>query len=189
MSPDAAAEEWKETGLEDHAAVQLTQNAASEYRPSEDGYPVRLLDGKMSRLRFKGSGLSATGFDAEWRVANRNFHIPEACCLAAAAQRVTSYCSEPHQVIRLTPEAESWHLSYQGAMNVQSHIVRDSGDVEAAARLARLPGRLGCWLLCSWCSRFSLVPIPRKPFKHRLWRLRQYICSGLMLCSSLFLGI
>ena len=47
-SPDAAAQEWHEAGFADAGAVQFTQNAAREYVPSEEGYPVRLLDGKRS---------------------------------------------------------------------------------------------------------------------------------------------
>ena len=45
--------------------------------PSEDGYLVRLLDDKLSRIRirFKRSEAAPNGFEAEWRVANRNFAI------------------------------------------------------------------------------------------------------------------
>ena len=60
-----------------------------------------------------------------------------------AVARLTAYFPEPHQVITLTAEAESWHLSYQGAMNVQSHVVRDSGDVQAGARFGAAPWQVG----------------------------------------------
>ena len=142
-SPDAAAQEWKDVGLEDEKAVQLTQNAAGDYVPSEDGYPVRLLDGKMSRLRFKRSPASTSGFEAQWRVANRSFAIPAECSLTAAVSRVTAYFDQPHQVIALTPEAESWHMSYQGGMNVQAHLSRESGDVQGGARFGAAPWQVG----------------------------------------------
>jgi hypothetical protein len=142
-SPDAAAQEWHEAGFADAGAVQFTQNAAPEYVPSEEGYPVRLLDGKLSRLRFKRDQSAPNGFEAEWRAANRNFAIPEECSIHTAVARLTAYFSEPHQVITLTAEAESWHLSYQGAMNVQSHVVRDSGDVQAGARFGAAPWQVG----------------------------------------------
>ena len=131
-SPDAAAQQWAEAGLEDEAAAQLTQNAAGEYVPSEDGYLVRLLDDKLTRIRFRR-------FEAEWRVANRNVAIPEVCCLRNCVARVATYFAAPRQVITLTSEAESWHLSYQGAMNVQSHVVRDTGDIQAGARFGAAP--------------------------------------------------
>jgi hypothetical protein len=140
-SPDAAAQEWREAGFADAGAVQFTQNAASEYVPSEEGYPVRLLDGKLSRLRFKRDQSAPNGFEAEWGAANRNFAIPEECSIHTAVARLTAYFSEPHQVITLTAEAESWHLSYQGAMNVQSHVVR--GDVQAGARFGAAPWQVG----------------------------------------------
>lgn len=142
-SPDAAAQEWKDVGLEDEKAVQLTQNAAGDYVPSEDGYPVRLLDGKMSRLRFKRSPASTSGFEAQWRVANRSFAIPAECSLTAAVSRVTAYFDQPHQVIALTPEAESWHMSYQGGMNAQAHLSRESGDVQGGARFGAAPWQVG----------------------------------------------
>ena len=94
--------------------------------PSEDGYLVRLLDDKLTRIRFRRSEAAPNGFEAEWRVANRNFAIPEVCRLRNCVARVATYFAAPHQVITFTSEAESWHLSYQGAMNVQSHLVRDA---------------------------------------------------------------
>ena len=90
------------------------------------GYLVRLLDDKLPRIRFRRSEAAPNGFEAEWRVANRNFAIPEVCRLRNCVARVATYFAAPHQVITLTSEAESWHLSYQGAMNVQSHLVRDA---------------------------------------------------------------
>ena len=63
------------------------------------------------------------------------------CSIHTAVARLTAYFSEPHQVITLTAEAESWHLSYQGAMNVQSHVVR--GDVQAGARFGAAPWQVG----------------------------------------------
>ena len=106
-------------------------------------YPVRLLDGKLSRLRFKRDQSAPNGFEAEWRASNRNFAIPEECSIHTAVARLTAYFSGPHQVITLTAEAESWHLSYQGAMNVQSHVVRESGDVQAGARFGAAPWQVG----------------------------------------------
>ena len=117
-SPDAAAQEWAEAGVEDESAAQLTQNAVGQYVSSEDGYLVRLLDDKLSRIRFKRSEAALNGFEAEWRVASQNFAIPEACSLRNCVARVATYFTEPRQVLTLTSEAESWHLSYQGAMNV-----------------------------------------------------------------------
>ena len=65
------------------------------------------------------------------------------CSIHTAVARLTGYFSEPRQVITLTAEAESWHLSYQGAMNVQSHVVRESGDVQAGARFGAAPWQVG----------------------------------------------
>ena len=65
------------------------------------------------------------------------------CSIHTAVARLTAYFSEPHQVITLTAEAESWHLSYQGAMNVQSHVVREPGDVQAGARFGAAPWQVG----------------------------------------------
>ena len=137
-SPDAAAQEWHEAGFADAGAVQFTQNAAPEYVPSEEGYPVRLLDGKLSRLRFKRDQSAPNGFEQPTATLPFLRNVP-----FTAVARLTAYFSGPHQVITLTAEAESWHLSYQGAMNVQSHVVREPGDVQAGARFGAAPWQVG----------------------------------------------
>ena len=105
-------------------------------------YPVRLLDGKLSRLRFKRDQSAPNGFEQPTATLPFLRNVP-LCSIHTAVARLTAYFSGPHQVITLTAEAESWHLSYQGAMNVQSHVVREPGDVQAGARFGAAPWQVG----------------------------------------------
>ena len=75
--------------------LPATQDFAADYLPSFAGYPVRLLDGNMSRLRFCRDPRAPSGFTAEWRVANRAFPVPPKFQLEAAVLRVTEYFSVP----------------------------------------------------------------------------------------------
>lgn len=74
-SPQAAHAEWLDT-FESPPAVQPTQDFVGDFLPSEEGYPVRLLDGKMSRLRFRRDPLQPIGFLPEWRVGQQIFPGP-----------------------------------------------------------------------------------------------------------------
>ena len=111
--------------------------------------------------RFRRSEAAPNGFEAEWRVANRNFAIPEVCCLRNCVARVATYFAAPRQVITLTSEAESWHLSYQGAMNVQSHVVRDTGVIQAGARFGAAPWQVG--FLAALLLVFEILVGARSP--------------------------
>lgn len=166
---------WRDIGVADAGAVQLTQNAASGYVPS---------DGKLSRLRFKREQSAPNGFEAEWQAANRNFTVPEECFMITAVARLTAYFSEPHQVITLTAEAESWHLSYQGAMSVQSHVVRDSGDAQAGARFGAAPWQVGILAALLLVFEIFVGPILLKLSKQRPCRSLLIICNGPTLYSS-----
>ena len=136
-SPAAAQAEWKETFPgEMPPELPATQDFAADYLPSSAGYPVRLLDGNMSRLRFRRDPRVPSGFTAEWRVANRAFPVPPEFLFEAAVLRVTEYFSVPHMKLDLTPEAQQTHMSYQGGLNVQSHMARER-------RLGAAPWHIG----------------------------------------------
>ncbi|CAK9033567.1 unnamed protein product [Durusdinium trenchii] len=123
--------------------LPATQDFAADYLPSSAGYPVRLLDGNMSRLRFRRDPRVPSGFTAEWRVANRAFPVPPEFQLEAAVLRVTEYFSVPHMKLDLTPEAQQMHMSYQGGLNVQSHMARERADPVGGARLGAAPWHIG----------------------------------------------
>ena len=54
QSTEAAHAEWQDTFPgENPPALLATQDFTGDFVPSEEGYPVRLLDGIMSRLRFR----------------------------------------------------------------------------------------------------------------------------------------
>lgn len=143
-SPAAAQAEWKETFPgEMPPELPATQDFAADYLPSSAGYPVRLLDGNMSRLRFRRDPRVPSGFTAEWRVANRAFPVPPEFQLEAAVLRVTEYFSVPHMKLDLTPEAQQMHMSYQGGLNVQSHMARERADPVGGARLGAAPWHIG----------------------------------------------
>ena len=141
-SPQAAHAEWLDT-FESPPAVQPTQDFVGDFLPSEEGYPVRLLDGKMSRLRFRRDPLQPIGFLPEWRVANRSFPVPNSFSLESAVRRVTSYFSNPQETLEFTPEATQWHMSFQGGLNVRSHLSREQGDTAGGARLGAAPWQVG----------------------------------------------
>ena len=144
-SLQAAHAEWLDTfGKESPPAVQPTQDFVGDFLPSEEGYPVRLLDGKMSRLRFRRDPLQPTGFLPEWRVANRSFPVPNSFSLESAVRRVTSYFSNPQETLEFTPEATQWHMSFQGGLNVRSHLSRRYGRWGKAWRSAVAGWDSGC---------------------------------------------
>ena len=43
----------------------------------------------------------------------------------------------------LTPEAQQMHMSYQGGLNVQSHMARERADPVGGARLGAAPWHIG----------------------------------------------
>ena len=45
--------------------------------------------------------------------------------------------------IALTEEAQRWHQSFQGGLNVQSHVARERGDATQGARLGAAPWQTG----------------------------------------------
>ena len=143
-SPQEAFSEWQEAfPNEAPPGVPATQDFAGDFLPSEEGWPVRLLDGVMSRMRYRRDPSEMTGYAAEWRVANRSFPVVEAYALEPAVKRVTDYFSTPHMTIGLTEEATKWHQSFQGGLNVQSHVARERGDTTHGARLGAAPWQTG----------------------------------------------
>ena len=142
-TPDAAAAAWAEVNGDDVSPGAPEEDTANQFLPHSEGYPVTLLDGTSSRLRFCRAPDSPTGFEAEWRVANRNFPIPEGFALGPAVARVATYFQTPHMTLEFDDEARALHLSYQGGLNVQSHVAREKGDTQAAARLGAAPWHVG----------------------------------------------
>ena len=144
-SPDAAAAKWAnlngdEAVPECHDEDQIENTI---YKPTYAGYPVLLPDGVCSRLRFKVQANQPTGFQAEWRVANRAFEIPGKFRIPAAVRRVVQYFEDPHQVLELEEDARDLHMSYQGGLNVESHLYRESGDIQGGARMGTAPWQCG----------------------------------------------
>ena len=92
-SPQEAFSEWQEAfPNEAPPGVPPTQDFAGDFLPSEEGWPVRLLDGVLSRM---------------------------------------------------TEEATKWHQSFQGGLNVQSHVARERGDTTHGDRLGAAPWQTG----------------------------------------------
>ena len=144
QSTEAAHAEWQDTFPgENPPGLLATQDFRGDFVPSEEGYPVRLLDGIMSRIRFRRDAGEATGFMPEWRVANRSFTVPPEFALGSAVKRVTDYFASPHMNLEFSEDAAQWHTSYQGGLNVQSHVAREKGDTMSGARWELHLGRLG----------------------------------------------
>ncbi|CAL1166838.1 unnamed protein product [Cladocopium goreaui] len=97
----------------------------------------------MSRLRFRRDAGEATGFMPEWRVANRSFTVPPEFALGSAVKRVTDYFASPHMNLEFSEDAAQWHTSYQGGLNVQSHVAREKGDTMSGARMGAAPWQIG----------------------------------------------
>ena len=73
-SPQEAFSEWQEAfPNEAPPGVPATQDFAGDFLPSEEGWPVRLLDGVMSRMRYRRDPNEMTGYAAEWRVETDPF--------------------------------------------------------------------------------------------------------------------
>ena len=134
---------WVEVNGDEPPPAPLGGASGDQFVPHEDGYPITLKDGISSRLRFRKDPSEPTGFQAEWRVANRSFPIPEGFTLGPAVARVTTYFHEPHMTLEFDDEARAFHLSYQGGLNVQSHVSREKGDTQTAARLGAAPWHIG----------------------------------------------
>jgi hypothetical protein len=144
QSTEAAHAEWQDTFPgENPPGLLATQDFRGDFVPSEEGYPVRLLDGIMSRLRFRRDAGEATGFMPEWRVANRSFTVPPEFALGPAVKRVTDYFASPHMNLEFSEDAAQWHTSYQGGLNVQSHVAREKGDTMSGARMGAAPWQIG----------------------------------------------
>lgn len=161
------------------------------YKPFHAGYPVVLPDGVCSRIRFKVDALQPTGFQAEWRVANRAFAVPEKFGLPAAVRRVMQYFEDPHQVLELEEDARDLHMSYQGGLNVESHLFREAGDIHGGARMGTAPwqcGVLAALLLVFdiFCGRFDEHALRRKGIKvtkehlERSFALLHVVASSVM---------
>ena len=88
VSHDKAAEWWvTEAGdaeLDAPTPPESFEDASHTFRPHNRGYAVALLDGTPSRSRFRIDAHEPTGFQAEWRVANRSSPVPA----ASESQRV-----------------------------------------------------------------------------------------------------
>ncbi|CAE7777107.1 unnamed protein product [Symbiodinium microadriaticum] len=142
-TPDTAMAAWDEVNGDEPPPAPLGGASGDQFVPHADGYPITLKDGISSRLRFRKDPSEPTGFQAEWRVANRSFPIPEGFTLGPAVARVTTYFHEPHMTLEFDDEARAFHLSYQGGLNVQSHVSREKGDTQTAARLGAAPWHIG----------------------------------------------
>ena len=145
QSPEAAAKLWEERNKDVVPADTDDELQEDEllFAPSVSGYPIELPDRVLSRLRFRKHSNCPTGFQAEWRVANRSFEVPEQFHLGPAARRVAAYFDKPHIELELDEAAQRLHTSYQGGLNVESHLCREAGDVQGGARLGAAPWQCG----------------------------------------------
>ena len=102
-------------------------------------------------MRFVQDSEPPTGFDAEWRISNRDFPIKAEHELKPAVARCTKYFETPHMLVDFAAKARSTLVSRQGAYNVKSYLMRESGDMKGGARMGCAPwqvGELATALLC-----------------------------------------
>ena len=69
--------------------------------------------------------------------------MPESAALRPAVLRVTEYFSEPHLLLELNDQGRDLHMSYQGGLNVESHLYREAGDIQGGARMGAAPWQCG----------------------------------------------
>ena len=144
--PEAASKVWKTIGP-----------------VCEQNYDVNLPDGVNSRVRFIRNESEPSGFEAEWRISNRAFAIPAEHDLSTSVRRCVEYFTSAHMTIEFDDDARKLMLSYQGALNVQSFLFRESGDTQSGARMGCAPwqvGELASLLLCFdiFWGRYSSDP-------------------------------
>ena len=118
--PGAVEQKFK-PAAEDEIPPTRGVDAQHKYLPHRSGYIVKLPDGVESRVRFVQNADSPTGFDAEWRISNRDFAIPTEHRLRDAVRRCTKYFSTPRMEIKFEPRARQTMLSYQGQIAAHCH--------------------------------------------------------------------
>ena len=161
QSTEAARAEWLDTFPgENPPGLLATQDFRGDFVPSEEGYPVRLLDGIMSRLRFRRDAGEATGFMPEWRVANRSFTVPPEFALGPAVKRVTDYFASPHMT-----------LEFSDGLNVQSHVAREKGDTMSGARMGAAPWQIGVLSGCLLVYEIFAGAYPAEQLEGRSLRI------------------
>ena len=110
MAPDAAGELWPRARAEgsdpDPADLEHGQQDI-DFLPDAAGYDVILADGVPTRVRFRRDPGEASGYEAEWLIANRGFAIPPGHSMETAAKRMFANFSVPHQQIDYTPKAKN----------------------------------------------------------------------------------
>ena len=143
-SPDDAARSW-ERANPDPSAVGGEVVGEATYLPDAHGFKVKLPDGVDSQVRFRLAPATdkPSGFEAEWRISNRDFPTPAAHNLQICAARVFKYFDKPHMKIGMAVAAKAAFQSYMGAYNVQGYLAREKGDINRGARLGAAPWQLG----------------------------------------------
>ena len=141
--PNGSEDHRQATRLFGAASVDVEEELDSKYKPNQDGYPVELVDGTQTRLRFERHE-HETGYywQPQLRVANRDIPIPEGEDLDAMTQRVVSYFEQPHVVVEMTQDARLAHKGFCLVFDSNCAVARDDGRIIDAARLGAAPWHL-----------------------------------------------
>ena len=116
----------------------------SEYVPDAKGYRVTLVDGYVTRLRFRveEQDAPAARLTPEFRVANREVDPLPGMDLTSIADRVIAYFSTSHMDIPWTACAKRLFRGFCAVFDANTAVARGEGDVAKAARLGAAPWHL-----------------------------------------------
>ena len=116
----------------------------SDFVPDAKGYRVTLVDGYVTRLRFRvlQQDFGPARSVPEFRVANRDIDTLPGMDLTSIADRVLAYFGASHMDIPWTTSAKQLFRGFCAAFDANTAVARGEGDVAKAARLGAAPWHL-----------------------------------------------
>lgn len=114
----------------------------ADFVPDAKGYRITLVDGCVTRLRFRRLEQDGARLFPEFRVANRDVSVPAGQDLTAMADRVLHYFNDSHMDIPWTPSARTLHKGFSAVFSANTAVARGDGEVAKSARLGAAPWHL-----------------------------------------------
>ncbi|CAK0904715.1 unnamed protein product [Prorocentrum cordatum] len=110
------------------------------FEPGPRGYSLRLVDGTITRLRFRNRG---GVFEPELRATNRDIPVTQGVDVKSMANRVLEHFKVSHTVVPWSEEARLTFKGFQMVFDAQCALMRDQGNETRAALLGSSPWMLG----------------------------------------------
>ena len=105
------------------------------FKPNAGGFRITLVDGTLTRLRFRKTDGPNMQWMPEIRTANRDIPVDKDEELEALAEKVLAHFAKPHTQIVWSSGARLTFKGFQAVFDAQCARARDRGAVGEAARL------------------------------------------------------